>query len=155
YADFAAEASGVILFIHPGEVRRTDRIKVAERDSIRPEVNKSVVSEPSASSEEEWSASLSPTQVQLVELLQFVHQLRTAKNMLRLAIIVSAWDLVKEPILPVSWVENNLPLLFQFLSSNRDMVPFRIYGISALGGDLEKNRSELLQVPVPSRRVKV
>ena len=103
----------------------------------------------------EWSHNLSPTQVKLVELLQFVIFLRKSITPLPVAVIVSAWDLVRDPVLPVSWLENHLPLLSQFLAANADTMPSQIYGISALGGDLVKDLERLRHEAVPSRRIKV
>ena len=103
----------------------------------------------------EWSSDLTPTQVQLVELLQFVAFLRSTPEPLRIAVVVSAWDLVRDQIPPISWLESHLPLLFQFLVANSDAAPFRAYGISAIGGDLLKDLDRLQEETVPSRRIKV
>jgi hypothetical protein len=70
-------------------------------------------------------------------------------------VIVSAWDLIKDPVLPSSWLEGRFPLLSQFLVANSNVMPFRVYGISALGGDLQKDLHRLQTVSVPSRRIKV
>jgi len=98
---------------------------------------------------------LASTQVKLVELLQFVNYLRSSDKPPSIAVVVSAWDLVRASILPSSWLENNLPLLFQFLTSNVEVAPFRVYGVSALGGDLQKDLQWLQDEEVPSRRIRV
>jgi len=163
YAAFAAESSGMLLFIHPATIKTAPRIPLAAAtlDLTGQLVHPSAIS---ASATDvpitgpystEWSSNLSSTQVQLVELLQFVSHLRYETKSIRLAVIVSAWDLIRGPILPTSWLESHLPLLSQFLDANADTVPFRVFGISALGGDLQKDMQRLQDEAVPSRRIKV
>jgi hypothetical protein len=164
YADFAADSSGVFLFIHPAAVRRAPRISLPATESlpsteVAPPLEACRVepgSEASISTQlTEWSPNLTPTQVQLVELLQFVACLGSTGKPTRIAAVISAWDLVRDPILPISWLESHLPLLFQFLVANASAMPFRAYGVSALGGDLEKDLERLQDEAVPSRRIKV
>jgi hypothetical protein len=164
YATFAGESSGVMLFIHPKMVKKTPPIFLPEE---QPALSTPVQSISVAAPTEEaafaavsarakpWSSDLSPTQVQVVELLQFVKWLHPPDNSVRVAVIVSAWDLIHDPVLPKSWLENRLPLLFQFLIANADRVPFKIFGVSALGGDLVKDIAQLQNESVPARRIKV
>jgi len=164
YAEFAGNAAGIFLFIHPRAVKKVPLIRVGDEGG-GPSVNEEVKVQSGASGRTEqvarsntpvqWSPDLSPTQVQLVELLQFTNWLRSQKTSPRIAVIVSAWDLVREPILPLSWVETRLPLLFQFLVANRSTAPFRIYGVSALGGDLEADLAQLQSETVAAHRIKV
>lgn len=96
-----------------------------------------------------------PTAVKLVELLQFLKERPFKARPLRVALVVSAWDLLADSQLtPVSWVDRHLPLLAQFLRSNEDGDPFRVYGISAQGGELSQ-AAELLKKRKPSERVQV
>jgi len=146
FANFAAESSGVILFIHPTDLVKSQRISFPEGH------------QGSQSSDQialEWSPETSPTQAILVELLQFVAHLKSTTTSGRIAVIISAWDLVKEPIPPTSWLETHLPLLYQFLVANGASTPFQIYGVSALGGDLEKDFSSLREESIPGRRIRV
>jgi ABC-type dipeptide/oligopeptide/nickel transport system ATPase subunit len=162
YAQFAADCSGILLLIHPAGVKRGSRIpwpdeftpaKEAEHPPQPPTQESSMAA--TTDVPREWSHDLSPTQVQLVELLQFVAYLRSTIKAPRVAVIVSAWDLVRDPIVPASWLESHFPLLFQFLVANADTVPFRVYGVSALGGDLEKDLKQLQDQAVPSHRIRV
>jgi len=164
YAEFAAESCGVLLLIHPADLQRAPRIPLPP--TTEPPLStdmESPLGDPigetamgmSATEPKEWSPDVVPTQVELVELIQFVAHLHTATQPLRVAVVVSAWDLVRDPILPVSWVESHLPLLSQFLVANADVVPFRAYGVSALGGDLAKDLERLQKEAVPSHRIKV
>lgn len=89
----------------------------------------------------EWAPNLTQHSVRIVQVLQdlldhpFEHRPR------RLAIIVSAWDLVTAPRPePSAWLAETLPLVEQFLASNADMFEARVYGVSAQGAPLDKKR---------------
>ncbi len=165
YASFASECSGLVLFVHPDGVKRTPRIPIpADSTSIHDEqvgahgvtpVGLVEMGEATIEQTNPWTPDQTSTQIQLVELLQFVYFLQTATTRPRVAIIISAWDLVREAVLPISWVERRLPLLHQFLVANADSVLFRVYGVSAVGGDLEKDIVRLRDEPFPSKRIKV
>jgi len=106
YVSFAENASGMLLFIHPDEVKRSALIPIAEKVS---EQNRKDASVPDYG--KPWTPDLSPTQVQLVEILQFVEWIRTLERPSRVAVVISAWDLVRDPVLPVAWLENRVPIL--------------------------------------------
>jgi hypothetical protein len=150
FAAFAEESRGVILFVHPTDLVKSHRISMTDAVISSPRDNRQA-----SSGEREWSPESAPTQVQLVEFIQFVTHLRSSANHFRIAVIVSAWDLVKDPIPPAAWLESHLPLLSQFLAANSDTTPFQIYGVSALGGDLTKDLAALHRENLPGRRVKV
>ncbi len=153
YADFAAKASGVLLFIHPTAVEKSPRIAFPMGEAETS--SKEGAQDNDAAKLREWSSDLTSTQVQLVEVLQFVKYLRSSNKPASIAVVVSAWDLVRDSILPSSWLESHLPLLSQFLTSNAEVAPFRVYGVSALGGDLQKDLQRLQGEDVPSRRIRV
>lgn len=156
YADRAHAATGVFLFIHPASFARSARIAVREGISSAPDEGGAVrvKTEPNQDATP-WSPDVTPTQVQLVELLQFVAHLHAPQAPLRLAVVVSAWDLIRERLSPADWVESRLPLLSQFLISNSESVPYKIFGVSALGGDLEDDLASLQEEAVPSNRIRV
>ncbi|MEI2636659.1 MAG: hypothetical protein V9E92_07425 [Methylotenera sp.] len=102
----------------------------------------------------EWSPEKVPTQVRLVDLLQFIQHPPFRHGFRRLAVIISAWDVIDTPNLqPIKWLERELPLLFQFLKSNPDTFDFQVYGVSAQGGDVTgPQKSELVEA-IPSQRI--
>jgi hypothetical protein len=159
YTQFAADCVGILLLIHPAAIKKASRIPLRDNygctedtgHPLRPSSDEFI---PTAVPLE-WSYDMSPTQVQLVELLQFTAHLRSATTPPRIAVIISAWDLIRDPIMPSSWLESHLPLLFQFLVANADVASFRVYGVSALGGDLEKDLERLQSQPSPSHRIRV
>lgn len=77
------------------------------------------------------------TATQLVVLLQDFLALRNWHR-IQLGVVVSAWDIVKDDYkLPQDFVKQHLPLLWQYLVSNNDVLFSRYYGISAQGGSLQ------------------
>ena len=76
----------------------------------------------------------SATQVALVDLIQILSKLHDRP--FNLSLVLSAYDTVdRTQIPPSAWVEQNAPLLAQFLQGNASHIRTRIYGVSAQGGD--------------------
>ncbi len=154
YVDSFTGDGGVMLFLNAN--RPPDGISISDVTDTwhEEEVDTPIV-------EQEWKPSLVPHQVQLVELLQFLQQAPFLRKQRRLAVIVSAWDVVINlPDSPEEWLSLNQPLLYQFILTNSDSFDFRIYGISAQGGcignELERNevvRNQLLDKIKPSERI--
>lgn len=103
--------------------------------------------------EEEYDPIKSPAQIKLVDLLQIIIKLKKITP-IKIAVIVSAWDLIQESIKPEDWVKKRLPLLYQFLYSNNYHFICKYYGISAQGGQLG-NAKELRKHISPSERIRV
>lgn len=157
YRDLARAADGVLLFIHPDKVVPSETIEDANA-LIRAAGGDASASEGSAASPApvEWSPEFAPTQVILVELLQFIQHIRPATTRLNLGIVISAWDLVeRQDFTPRDWLRGNLPLLNQYLDSQSPRWSTTVYGVSAQGGDLTKDRDALLGLGHPSQRVHV
>lgn len=133
------EANGAILFVHPESVSKPHRI-----DTLNALVTAmaDAVAAPQETEEENpqgaskpWDIEKAPTQVQLVELLQFISGRDYFHPPFRLAIIVSAWDLVSHMWKNAGdWVSSELPLLREFLDSNKGSFEVEFYGVSAQGG---------------------
>jgi Double-GTPase 1 len=151
--ELARAASGVLLFVHPGTV--LEPVGIDEVAPIVAEVG------PHRGDDEEdapspWDADRAPTQVKLVELLQFLVREPIALPHVRVAVVVSAWDLVaSRAATPAAWLAARLPLLDQYLRGNPECYTARIYGISAQGGDLGRDGERLLSKPMPAERIVV
>jgi hypothetical protein len=104
-----------------------------------------------------WSPSQSPTQVILADLVQTLLTLTAERRGYRLAVVVSAWDLVAHAhASPADWLEREVPLLHQLLESLRaDGLQLACYGVSAQGGDLKHDAQKLQDVINPTERVVV
>ena len=141
--DFVHGSTGVLLFVHPKEIREPwpilDAMEIAGEEA-------------DASAESEWSADQVPTEVKLVDLLQLLCTQIAAEHF-RLAVIVSAWDLVDEQGVPSEWLAKELPLVDQFLSSAHSHFDFRVYGVSAQGGDLPQDSDRLESLLTASERI--
>jgi hypothetical protein len=94
--------------------------------------------------QDEAQEQVTPTQVMLVEWLQFFRQAFTdlvgGHFLPRIGIVVSAWDAVpgdQKPQGPEAYVDFTFPMLKQFLDSNVDRFIVKYFGVSIVGGDLE------------------
>lgn len=111
--------------------------------------------EGNAKSLKDWKHDDIPKQVKLVELLQFIQRPPFPRSRRRLAVMVSAWDVLDDSDFaqdPRQWLKLNMALLDQFLENNSDCFEVRVYGVSAQGGDLDASKEKLLQKQ-PSQRV--
>lgn len=111
-----------------------------------------------------WSPELVSQQVRLVDILQFLQRPPFKRRCRRLVVAISAWDVVELPSLqPEMWLKRECPFLHQYLVANPDSFEFRVFGVSAQGGDLPNTdtdgtesqksiRKELL-CKLPSERV--
>lgn len=127
------EATGGVLFVKPGNIIKPHRIDTVNAvlgdlggDEPKPKVK---------AQDKPWDPEKSPTQVQLVDILQFMSGRSYFQPGFRLAVVVSAWDRVTpKNRRPSDWIKTELPLLKQFLESNEDLFEVSFYGISAQGG---------------------
>jgi hypothetical protein len=170
YDQIIRSANGLLLFIHPNGVKEPMSIADVQRladaacpEDVEPDDNKAIVrdSEKVVEATEEWDALKAPTQVQLVELLQFVRQRTKIEFPIRLAVIISAWDIVKKEhgdkysgeYGAQDWLKDRLPYLDQYFRSNPEFLVVRIYGVSAQGGDLNADRAALKGFENASERI--
>jgi hypothetical protein len=101
-----------------------------------------------------WTPDVVPEQVRLVDLLQFLQRPPFLRKRRRVAVVISAWDVVASPRpSPERWLSRELPFLHEFLVANPSSFEFRVYGVSAQGGDVRgEQRTKLLQ-ETPSQRI--
>jgi hypothetical protein len=152
-------ANGGILFIHPTSI--TQPLRIAEVDDLAALIDDNVAAEATepataAPPPTPWDIEKAPTQVQLVELLQFIKRQPHFKPPFSLAIMVSAWDLVLgSNMSPENWIREQLPLLTQFLASNRHSFEVEFYGVSAQGGNYEGSEVAALHKKNPAKRIEI
>lgn len=95
-----------------------------------------------------------PVSVQIVELLQFVSILKLSQSV-KLGIVFSAWDLLEgNSIRPEDYAKQELVLLWQFLTTNRNSFEVSYWGISAQGGTIEE-KDKLLSYDCPYERIQI
>jgi len=152
-------ANGGILFIHPKSIIQP--LRITEVDDLAALIDEDVAAEAkepatAAPPPTPWNIEKSPTQVQLVELLQFLKSQPHFRSPFRLAIAVSAWDLVVvSKMTPENWFQEQLPLLSQFLASNHSSFEVAFYGISAQGGNYEGSEIAELHSKNPAKRIEI
>lgn len=141
-----AGADGVLLFV---TVDRPDELSIAEMNAVLPS---------EAGGEEEmelveWDVTRTQVQARLVQVVQDLLDEPFDATPRRLAVILSAWDLVPEPRpKPLDWLRANYPLLEQFIASNADMFEVRVYGVSAQGAPLGNGPPEgFASIPASER----
>jgi hypothetical protein len=168
HAGILSDANGIILMIHPGSIRgealigdaqlmlnKLELEAEADEGDGSGQIGRDAMASGTANgTPRAWKPTLSPTQVVLVDLLQFVEALTTVRP-IRLAVVISAWDVLtatgpQEE--PEAWLESQLPLLHQFLRTNGSTFEYRCYGLSAQGGPLE-DADELRKITRPSARI--
>jgi hypothetical protein len=144
HAALFREANGVLLFVHPDVKKGT---QISEQDQITASIGGATEAPGGANGHAAvpvpWKVEMLPTQAKLVELLQFL--LEMVDRRLRVAVVVSAWDLVAEVgQTPHEYVSGRMPLLRQFLDANDDVFDHAVFGISAQGGAIPDDKSKLL-----------
>lgn len=166
------EASGLLLFVSALRPIDDDSIVdmfLAYPDEAPPEPADDPVeagsdaSSPGSGEAVPFKVEMTPQQVQLVDLLDSFADDPLEMRPARIAVIISAWDRAHGASTPEAWLEDHMPLLFQYLATHSDEFQTRIYGVSAQGGHVPSkenrtelsDRAEMLKQPEASRRIKV
>jgi hypothetical protein len=153
------KTSGVLLFVHADTIRPprwvVDEVALSRQLGLNVHEGEPVP----------WHPRLAPTQVQLVDLLQLLRAAPLDIGPRRLGVMLSAWDKARgEGLSPSAYLDAKLPLLAQYLRSGADGWIWRVYGVSAQGGDydpVEENRErvpeaeELRSLDRPSTRIQL
>ncbi|MES2280190.1 MAG: hypothetical protein V4542_02145 [Pseudomonadota bacterium] len=138
---------GILLFVsadRPGEAMTIlDIAPALEGEAIEEDPAEHV----------DWSPKMVSEQVNLVDLLQFLQQAPFARFRRRVAVIISAWDVVTQPISPQQWLFREMPFLAQFLTCNSESFAFQVYGVSAQGGKVTTEFRHELAKMVASKRI--
>jgi hypothetical protein len=155
----ALRASGALFFIHADAIRQPQWVV----DEV--ELSRQLGLPIPASGEVAWHPRLAPTQVQVVGILQLLREPPLDVGPRRLAIMLSAWDKVSEEGLePAGYLEAKLPLLGQYLRRNADAWDWRVYGLSAQGGEYDPPEEDappsaeaeaLRNLDQPSKRIRL
>jgi len=153
------KALGVLLFIHADTIRApswiVDEVALCKALGL-PFEEGQVIS---------WHPRLSPTQVPLVDFLQLLRRPPFDIGPRRLALMLSAWDKARDDgLTPEVYLKTKLPLLNQYLTLGLDEWTWRVYGLSAQGGDYDStdvrvakkdDAANLRNLDRPSERIQV
>ncbi len=162
YQEQVEMAAGIFFFIHPaklmqhnlmGDVPSDDEF-FSPKEEDQEDINRTNLDLI------DWNVSNVPTQVNVIEILQLHSEKISSANPLSIFFILSAWDeqLNKEhSISPKEWLHTNLPLLKQYLSANEERINYEVAGVSAQGGDYEKEEDlqELQSKDNQEERIKI
>jgi GTPase SAR1 family protein len=156
YEELILQSTGLFLFIHPNGI--IDSPLIGEAEELLQELGEEETTDTIENTTEEttpsWNFEELSTQVRIVELLQLHIDCMQPSHAPRVAIIVSAWDLVSDQYdSPEAFVKKRLPLLDQYLASNSDIVLSTFFGVSAQGGDLPSKKKNLLKNIKPADRI--
>lgn len=148
YVEGFQGSGGILLFVTAD--RPTDGIRITDIvDVLSSDAERGLLSET-----KDWGSEMIPEEVKLVDLLQFVraHPFERARR--RVAVIVSAWDVVPMPQPSAAeWFARELPFLSNFLLANCEDFVARVYGVSAQGADFSASDRKRLLEKTPSERV--
>jgi hypothetical protein len=158
YVEGFSDDAGVLLFIKVNKGRDLTIAELNER--LPPELlaaeAQAADGPPAADAPRptEWSVNLVSPQVRIVQILSDLLDPPFAVKPRRLAVMLSAWDVLGEPRpAPTEWLRQEMSLVDQFLSSNSDMFETRVYGVSAQGMDLEEDDIDAMPQIAASRRI--
>ncbi len=139
------QATGLILFLHcDQQANHALNIHPAFMDPA-PINGENAAAAPSENHGREWQLEDACRQVKIVELLQFIAEIRGQRPPMRIAVAISAWDLVEKaprgleaemPKDPVRFLSKRWPLIDQFLQGNGESFAYHVFGVSARGGGI-------------------
>nr|WP_280925704.1 hypothetical protein [Shewanella septentrionalis] len=147
------QETGILFFINSDVKEDSLSIKELNERLQGIESDAKVPTQPA----QEWAPKFIPEQVKVVQLLSDLVTYPFEPCKRRLAVLISAWDLVTPVTLsPSEWLMNNMPLVHQFLEANTDYFVYQVYGVSAQGLDFSNDTAvESAADLVPSRRIKI
>ena len=156
YFELVKEISGIILFIDPNDKKSKCELIFHENNYLRMWGDE--VPTDQIAPLKTWDYSDVPSQVKLVDALQFLVFHKPQIKDIKVSVVISAWDKIQKiyspDYSPVTWTEKHMPLLYQYLITNEETFKSRFYGISAQGGDYGDIEDKLrLQAFDPLERI--
>jgi Double-GTPase 1 len=132
--DQVRRSEGIIIFVHSTKIDAHPSI--ASVDAAAKALG---ATDGKATDTKKARPDLPPTQVSVIDALQLVCEERSRRPS-RAAIVVSAWDLVKD-VTPNEWLERECPLVAQYADANAGWLHLATFGISAQGGKFNTKSS--------------
>ena len=161
-AKILEQATALLVFVHPDTITQQPRIHEVDRAALvagadeGDPVNDEETDDAGDPQQGEWHPMMVPGQVLTVELLQMLLAFQFAHPICRISIVVSAWDVIPAHVQsPKEYVRVQLPVLDQFIQANVDRYSFKMFGVSALGGDPESDKKMLQAKMEPVQRIQV
>jgi len=133
-----SQATAVALFVHPARLRVPQRGSLLEVAGAQPADR---YGEPRIPFDVHDHAS---TAAELIDVFENVTEVCRESWPIRVAVIVSAWDLVDGDPTPYEWLAARLPGVLSTIEANPELAALEIFGVSAQGGSLDQ-RDGLLE----------
>ncbi|MCI0619322.1 hypothetical protein L0244_40650 [bacterium] len=146
------QASGILFFIHSDNFEQPTPLI-----DINVAIGETKPNGGNGEPAESWTPEVAPTQVKLVDLLQLFTKPPLFVGKRRIAVMLSACDLVPQDHTPTEWLCARLPLLHQYLKNSGGSFEYRVFGVSAQGGryDNSAERKVLEAKDLPKERIKI
>lgn len=138
-------ASAILLFLHPDEMVNPGR--AAEALLL---MEGHVAPREGATSPAVFEARRACTSACLLDVLENALASNSARS-IRVALVVSAWDLVDGVASPTEWAMREVPAVMNFLRFH-DRITYTAFGVSAQGGALPERLDELIALGSVSER---
>lgn len=152
-------SSGIMVFVNADQIVQVTYIREAAA------LAQLAGEQLTAGTTNNWNPETAPTQVQLVGLLDALRSDAFKATTRRVAIVISAWDRAEEEgATPAEFLAGRMPLLAQYMRQNLAGWEWRVYGVSAQGGEFDpveedkpraRNIDRLRELPTLAERVKV
>jgi hypothetical protein len=129
----------------PPDLATTDQLDVdrADVDTDRTEAK-------DATATPTFAPATAATAAKLIDAIENILDAREEEQILKVAVVVSAWDEVVSAWptgeggpTPQAWLEQRLPAVWRVLQANTHRLDVAIFGVSAIGGRLPDDREEL------------
>ena len=135
-------AEGLLLFTHPDHLR--PRIPIAALRQMQALLGDAEM-DSVVRDERQFDPRLVPSEVQLVDLLQWAlleRDVQSRAKRQRIAVLISAWDKVGQPLdkvghTPSTWLSVKMPMFQSFVEAHCDLFEVSTYGVCAQGGDYD------------------
>lgn len=156
YLETIKELQGIVVFINADHVQTPELI--AEYHTLLANIEADQISDDKTDILP-YDPDKACQQAKVVDVLQQHLQYADEYTTIPIVVIISAWDVVDEQddhgntISPNEFLMRRVPLLWQFIKSNAERIPSKVYGISALGGNLDQDSDRLLAIAKPSERI--
>ncbi len=151
FVDGLNGSGGILLFVNANSPHQGVSILDAGHELVGDTTGPTEVTE--------WTHDDVSEQAKLVDLLRCMGQAPFSGKLRKIAVIISAWDVVDAAIVtPEIWLKEEMPFLWQFLIANPGSFESSVYGVSAQGGDIGEDDDnsdvrDLLLQKIPSERI--
>lgn len=133
------QAAGLLVFLHPMRISLPTGLSVAgapddeDREEESVELTNDTDEGDAATNTDRFSNAKACTAAQLIDCLENALELMAEDWPVRVALVVSAFDLTHGRS-PDQWLVDRVPALKSFLDTNADRVEWTVFGVSAQGG---------------------